>query len=187
MRDEWFVRGDIPMTKSEVRAAAISKLELEPGSVLYDIGAGTGSVSIEAAKMAPDSMIVAIERKTEAISLIRRNQEKFQTENVIVVEGEAPGALEHLPMPTHAFIGGSAGRLEAILDVLTEKNPDIRIVMSAIALETLSEILGWIGSRGREAEIVQIFVSRAKTAGKYHMMMGQNPVYLVSFGGNDDV
>lgn len=187
MRDEWFIRGDIPMTKSEVRAAAVSKLELTPGSIVYDIGAGTGSVSIEAAKMSPDSTVLAIERKPEAVSLIRQNKEKFQAENVVVVEGEAPEVLLDLQPPTHAFIGGTAGNLEAILDLLIEKNPNVRIVMSAIALETLSELLSWIGSHDKEAEIVQIQVSRAQTAGKYHMMMGQNPVYLVSFGGNTNV
>lgn len=186
MRDEWFIRGDIPMTKSEVRAAAISKLELSEDSVLYDIGAGTGSVSIEAARLFPKMKVFAVEKKPEAIELITRNKEKFRTENVSVVEGEAPEAFKALERPTHAFIGGTSGQMEAILERLLEKNQNVRVVMNVIALESLSGILAWLGSREKEAEIVQISVARAKEIGRYHMMTGLNPVYLISFGGDFD-
>ena len=186
MRDEWFIRGEIPMTKSEVRAAAVSKLELSADSVLYDIGAGTGSVSIEAARLFPKMKVFAVEKKPEAVRLILRNKEKFSTENVSVVEGEAPAVLKNLETPTHAFIGGTSGQMEAILDSLTEKNRNVRVVMSVIALESLSGILAWLGCRKIEAEIVQISVARAKEIGKYHMMTGLNPVCLISFGGDSD-
>ncbi|MBS5064304.1 MAG: precorrin-6Y C5,15-methyltransferase (decarboxylating) subunit CbiT [Hungatella hathewayi] len=190
MRDEWFIRGEVPMTKAEVRAVSISKLELRPDSVLYDIGAGTGSVSIEAASQLVDGHVYAVEQKLEAVELIEANIRKFGAEGIIkiegisVVTGTAPEALSGLPRPTHAFIGGSSGNLEGLLEVLLEKNPDIRIVINIIALETLTQTMTLLGKRGIEAEIVSMQVAKARTVGNYHLMQGQNPVYIVSFGGS---
>jgi precorrin-6Y C5,15-methyltransferase (decarboxylating) len=184
MRDELFIRGEVPMTKSEVRSISISKLELSKDSVLYDVGAGTGSVSIEAALSMAEGTVYAIEKKNEAIELIYKNIEKFSTSNVIVTEGEAPEALLNLPVPTHAFIGGTSGNMDSVLDLLLNKNPDIRIVINVIALESLQDVMDWLKKKQIEAEIVHVQISKAKTAGRYHMMMGNNPVYVVSFGGN---
>ena len=89
--------------------------------------------------------------------------------------------MEDLPVPTHAFIGGSAGNLGKIIDVLRAKNPDIRIVINTIALESISEVLGILKEREIDADIVQICASRSRTLGHYHMMTGQNPVYIISF------
>ena len=115
------------MTKSEVRAISLSRLELKPGAVLYDVGAGTGSVSIEAALSVPGCQVFAVERKPEAAELISRNREKFHAGNVTVVEGTAPEAFASLPIPTRAFLGGTAGRMGEILDRLLEKNPALRV------------------------------------------------------------
>lgn len=183
MRDEWFIRGKVPMTKSEVRAVSISKLELTKDAVLYDIGAGTGSVGIEAALSIPDGQVYAVEQKQEAIELILQNREKFRAENLTVIEGTAPDAMEELPMPTHAFIGGSSGQMEPIVDLLLWKNPDVRLVFTAIALETAGEILNILKQRKLEHEVVSVHVSKAVQAGNYHMMMGQNPIYVISAGG----
>lgn len=183
MRDEWFVRGEVPMTKAEVRAVSISKMELEPDSVLYDIGAGTGSVSIEAARQLFDGCVYAVEKNGEAVKLIQANMEKFGLTKVHVVQGMAPEVLAELPHPTHAFIGGSSGNMEQLFDILFEKNPKIRVVINIIALETLSQTMNLLNKRGIEAEIVSMQVSKARSVGNYHLMQGQNPVYIISFGG----
>lgn len=185
MRDEWFIRGKVPMTKSEVRAVSISKLELHPDSILYDIGAGTGSVAVEAAGFLPKGQVYAVEKKPEAVALIITNKEKFGADQINVIEGSAPDVLLGLPCPTHAFIGGSTGTMGEIIDILTEKNPRIRIVINIIALETLSQAMEALKIRGIDAEIVSMQTARAKKAGAYHLMEGQNPVYIISFGGQE--
>ncbi len=184
LEDEQFERDKVPMTKSEVRSISLSRLELRRDSVVYDVGAGTGSVSVEAALQAPEGMVYAIEKKPEAVALIDRNRKKFGAANLQVVEGMAPEALEDLPVPTHAFIGGSSGNLKAILELLLKKNPGIRIVINAIALETVSEALACVRKLPLErVDIASVSVGKARSVGSYHMMMGQNPVYVISCSG----
>lgn len=187
MRDEVFIRGAVPMTKSEVRAVSLSKLELRQDSILYDVGAGTGSVSIEAAFALSKGRVYAIEKKPEAIELIQVNKEKFSAENVTVIEGIAPHVLSDLEAPTHVFIGGTSGVMGEVLDTVLKKNPKARIVINVLALESIAEVLAWLKAHCVEAEMVQVQVSKGKTAGSYHMMMGQNPVYVISFGGEGGV
>lgn len=184
--DGEFLRGEVPMTKEEVRTISISKLHLKRDTVLYDVGAGTGSVAVEAALRADHGHVYAIERNETAAALIRENGEKFRTDNLTVVTGEAPEAFEELPAPDCVFIGGSKGRLREIIDKAVRKNPDVRIVMNIIALETLAEAVNCCKmlkeeSVIRDEEIVQVSVSRARHIGSYHMMNGQNPVFIVSF------
>ena len=179
--DEAFVRFDkIPMTKSEVRAVSISKLKLSNVSIVYDIGAGSGSVSIESAFYAHKGMVYAIEKNHNAVNLIEENKIKFGTPNVTVVEGSAPKAMEDLPIPTHAFIGGSSGNLKEIIKKLLDKNKYIKIVINAISLETLSEAIDCIKKFNLEnTEIVNLSVSKSKKIGNYNMMMGQNPIFII--------
>lgn len=183
MRDEWFIRGAVPMTKSEVRAISVAKLELFPGAVLYDIGAGTGSVSIEAAAGMANVTVYAVEKNPEAVGLLCLNREKFGADGMIIVEGEAPEALEGLETPTHAFLGGTSGKMAEILDLLLERSPQVRVVVNAITVETVGAVLEWTRGRGIEADMVQVQIARAKAAGRVHMMMGQNPVWVIAFGG----
>lgn len=179
--DEEFLREKVPMTKEEVRSISISKLQLSKESVIYDIGAGTGSISVECARMAVDGMVYAIEKKPEAGVLIQKNSEKLAGKNLQVIVGEAPEILENLPTPTHAFIGGSSGKLEEILLCLWEKNPGVRIVINAISLETIAEVTQLIKTYNfSQKEIVQVNIAKAKEIGSYQMMMGQNPVYVVT-------
>ncbi|WP_166432633.1 precorrin-6Y C5,15-methyltransferase (decarboxylating) subunit CbiT [Lacrimispora amygdalina] len=187
MRDELFIRGDVPMTKSEVRAVCISKLELDPDSILYDIGAGTGSVSVEASVYLTNGKVFAVEKKPEAQELIEANRKKFNADCITVVKGTAPDALSGLETATHVFLGGTSGNLEEVLDLVLRENPNVRVVANFIALESLTDMLLWLKKHSIEAEIVQMQVSRAKTAGSYHMMMGQNPVYIISFGGEGGI
>ncbi|MDO4268195.1 MAG: cobyrinate a,c-diamide synthase [Eubacteriales bacterium] len=183
MNDSCFIRGEIPMTKSEIRAVSLSKLELGPDSVIYDVGAGTGSVSVEAAVAAFRGHVYAFEQKEEGCRLIHENAAKFSLDNITVICGKAPEAMEPYPAPDAAFIGGSGGEIGRILDLLFEKNPNIRVVINAIALETLSEITDWFQKRKTEPDISCIQVSRAALRGKYHMMQGMNPVYVIAAGG----
>lgn len=178
--DEAFERGDVPMTKQEVRAAVLAKLAVRPGDILWDVGAGTGSVSVELALAAPRGRVYAVECRPEGCALIKANREKFRTRNLVLVEGLAPDALSDLPAPDAVFIGGSKGSLAAIVDAALDKNPDARICVSAIALETLSAAVAALTAKGRTVQVSQIAVSRAKAVGGLHLMMAQNPIYLIT-------
>ena len=181
IRDEEFIRGKAPMTKEEVRTVSLSKLRLTADSVCYDVGAGTGSLSIEMALRAHQGQVWAIEKKEDAVELIHRNKLKFAADNLEIVEGLAPEALKDLPTPTHAFIGGSSGNLKEIVKLLVEKNPQVRIVINCITLETVSEALETAKEFGfEENEIVQLSAARSKAIGRYHMMMGENPIYIIT-------
>ena len=191
MRDEEFLRDKVPMTKEEIRALSICKLHLKEDSVCYDIGSGTGSVAVEIAKRSGKIRVFAIEKKPLALELIQKNIEKFALPNIQVIAGEAPDCLkteERSEHPTHAFIGGSSGRLKEILDVLYEKNHAMRIVINCISLETIRELtLLETDSRITDLEIIQVQVSRAKTVGGYHLMQGENPIYICSFDFTGEV
>lgn len=178
--DEAFERGDVPMTKQEVRAAVLAKLAVRPEDILWDVGAGTGSVSVELALAAPRGRVYAVECRPEGCALIKANREKFRTRNLVLVEGLAPAVLSDLPAPDAVFIGGSKGSLAAIVDAALDKNPDARICVSAIALETLSAAVAALTAKGRTVQVSQIAVSRAKAVGGLHLMMAQNPIYLIT-------
>lgn len=178
--DEDFIRGEVPMTKEEVRAVTLAKLAVEPGDIVYDIGAGTGSVAIEMARCAFDGLVYAIERKADAIELIKENHKKLGAYNVIVVPGEAPEKLSGLPTPDKAFIGGSRGNMKEIVSLLLEKNPNIRLAANAITLETLNEAVTTFESHGLKTDIVCINVAASNKVGGYHMMNASNPVYIIT-------
>lgn len=180
--DEKFIRDRVPMTKAEVREVSICKLQVQEDSVVYDIGSGTGSVAVEIAALSDDIQVYAIERKKEAVSLIQKNKEKFALENINIVEMEAPEGLMNLPPATHAFIGGSSGRLKEILETLRLINQGMRIVINAVSMETICEIKEIVSVyQVNEMEIVQLQVSRAKEAGNYHLMQAENPVWICAF------
>lgn len=183
MRDEWFIRGEIPMTKSEVRAVSVSRLELQTNSIVYDIGAGTGSVSVEAALKVPEGHVYAFEQKEEGCALIRANAEKAGLTNLTVVPGKAPESLAGYPAPDRVFLGGSSGNMEEILDLVTELNPAVQLVINVIALESLNQAMAWFQKKGWEPEVVCMQVSRAAKRGPYHMMQAQNPIYILAAQG----
>lgn len=185
MRDESFIRGNIPMTKSEVRAVSLSKMELRRSDIVYDIGAGTGSVSVEAALAALDGHVYAFEQKEEGCRLIRQNGGKFGVKNLTVIPGKVPDTLKaktenRLPAPDCVFIGGTGGNLDEILDLLLRENPGLRIVLNVIALETLAQITEYIKRERLDAEFVSIQVARGEMLGRYHLMKSMNPVYVIT-------
>lgn len=183
MRDEWFIRGEIPMTKSEVRAVSVSRLELQTNSIVYDIGAGTGSVSVEVALKVPKGHVYAFEQKEEGCALIQANAEKAGLTNLTVVPGKAPESLAGYPAPDRVFLGGSSGNMEEILDLVTELNPAVQLVINVIALESLNQAMAWFQKKGWEPEVVCMQVSRAAKRGPYHMMQAQNPIYILAAQG----
>ena len=175
--DEAFDRDDTPMTKSEVRAVSLAKLALTRDAVVYDVGSGSGSVTVEAARLASRGCVYAVEMKPQAAALTRQNVKKFHLENVRVIEGKAPEALEALPAPTHAFIGGSAGNMGDIVRCLLAKNPRVRIAANAVTLESVAE-LSDIARRFDHSDIAEIAVSKPRQLGRYRLMTAQNPVYV---------
>ncbi len=182
--DDNIIRGQVPMTKEEIRALSIAKLHLTKNATLYDIGAGTGSISIEASLLSPSIEVYAIEKKREAVKLLEENRQKFAVSNMHIVEKAAPKAFENLPVPTHAFIGGSSGCLEEIIETLIALNKEIRIVVNCVTLETLTKVLNMADNNTIQIlEIVQVNVCRYKKVGKYHMADAVNPVYIIVIKG----
>ena len=177
LADEAFERGEVPMTKSEIRSVSLSKLRLTQGAIAYDVGSGSGSVSVEMALLAREGRVYAVEMKPEALDLTAKNAARYGLTNLETVAGRAPEAFRTLPAPTHAFIGGSAGGMKEIVDGLLAKNPAVRIVANAVTLETASELTA-LSRRFEYRDIVQVAVSRAREVGPYSMMMAQNPVYI---------
>lgn len=185
--DGEFLRGKAPMTKEEVRTVSLSKLRLSEDSVCYGVGAGTGSVSVEMALRAWMGQVYAIEKKEDALALLKENKKKFAVDNLAIIPGVAPEAMTELPAPTHAFIGGSSGNMQDIINLLLEKNPKVRIVINCITLETVTEAMNAIRDFGLEdVDIVQLAAARSKSIGRYHMMMGENPIYIISCSGRGE-
>lgn len=181
-KDGEFIRDKVPMTKEEVREVSICKLKLYEGAVVYDIGSGTGSVAAEIAGLSDEIKVFAVEYKEEAVSLIAQNKEKFGLDNIEIVSGKAPDGLEELPVPTHAFIGGSSGQMKEILSALYQKNSQMRVVINAISMETICEMKEVLSAFPIQNEdVVQIQASRAKRVGTYHLMQAENPVWICSF------
>lgn len=184
--DREFIRDKVPMTKEEVRSVSLSKLHLKEDSVCWDVGAGTGSVSVEMALRVPYGKVYAIEKKEAAVELLKKNKRKFAADNLTILEGTAPEVLKSLEAPTHAFIGGTSGNMKEILKCVLEKNSKARIVINCIALESISEALNCLKELPvTDTEVVQLCASRAKEIGAYHLMMGENPIYILSCTGTE--
>lgn len=182
--DELFIRGDVPMTKQEVRAVALAKLRLTATDTVWDVGAGTGSVSIEAALVARAGSVWAVERNAAGVRLIRENADAFGCGNVHAVPGVAPEALAILPVPDAVFVGGSAGELPSIVEAALEKNSQVRLCVPCVTVETLTEACALLsGSRFKGFEACQVSAARAEAVGSHHLMKAQNPVFLVSARG----
>ncbi len=181
--DEAFIRGKVPMTKQEIRVLTMVKARIAPTDVVWDVGAGTGSMSIEAAHLAPQGHVYAIERNSEGVSLIEKNKEKFGVGNLTVIEGDAPDALKDLPDCNAAIIGGSGSRLPEILDEISSRlKTGGRVVMNCITVQTLAAALSYM--RGHESdfsyEAIQMQINRLQAVGAYDMAKAINPIYIVT-------
>lgn len=167
------------ITKDEVRAATLHKLRLPRTGVLWDIGAGSGSVSIETAGMCPGLMVIAIEKDGARAENILANISKFNVQNVEVVKGEAPDVLKDLPAPHRVFIGGSSGTVRALIDVVNERMSTGIVVINAATIDTLNEAVKSLEKNKFDIEISEVSVSRSKMiSGKRHMN-ALNPVFII--------
>ncbi len=178
--DDAFVRVDgVPMTKRMVRAAVLAQLQPSASATVWDIGAGTGGMSIELAHACRAGRVWAVEGDEEACRAIRDNRARFCAWNLELVEGWAPDALEGLPTPDIVFIGGSKGTIDEIVEAALAANPNVRIAVTAIALETLSAAVHALESRGMAARVMQVQVSETRGASGLHLLFGQNPTFIV--------
>lgn len=178
--DHEFIRGKSPMTKEAVRTLSISWLNIKPQDAIVDIGAGTGSVSIEMARVAFEGMVLAIEKEDYAVDLIRQNIVKFGAYNVKVIEAQAPEGMDKLSKINKAFIGGSCGNLNAIIEVLTKKSEVTKIVVNAITLKTLNQAIQSLKEYGFTTKIVCVNIAKAESIGEHTMMKAENPIYIIS-------
>ena len=182
LANEAFIRDIVPMTKEEVREISLCKLHLTEDSILYDIGSGTGSVTVEAAGLSDSVFVYAIERKEEAGVLTEQNRSRFHLDNVEIIRGKAPEALAGLKPATHAFIGGSGGNLKEIIDSLYRINPNMRVVMNAVSIETIGEIkeilkLPYVAN----PDVVLAQFSHGRNVTDYTLMSADNPVWICAF------
>lgn len=183
--DSAFLRGDVPLSKQPIRAAALAQMGVQPEDIIWDVGAGTGGISVELALAANEGTVYSIERNPDACQLIARNREKFCAWNLELVEGEAPDALEALPVPDKVFIGGSGGEFRAILETVLEKNPEALVCADAIAMETLTEAWNSMKDLGLEPSVLQIAAASTRAAGKLHLLLSNNPAFLILGNQND--
>lgn len=178
--DDYFVRSEVPMTKREIRASVLSRMAVSKNSCIYDIGAGTGSVSVELALHAPYGTVYAVERTEEGCGLIGKNAEKFGLNNIEIIHGNAADVIDNLPVPDEVFIGGSGGEEEYIFNSILKKNPYVHVVVTAVTLETLQNTISLMEKNDMSVvDIVQIAVTQLKKRGGYHMMSANNPVFII--------
>ena len=181
LNDDLFMRSKVPMTKQEVRAVSLSKLMPKVTDTIYDIGAGTGSCSIELALQAKMGHVWAFERNPLALELLEQNKALFAVTNLDIIAGEASEQIIDMPAPDCVFIGGSGGNLCRMLDIIYIKNAECRVVINAITVETLIEVVEYYKTHSEyELEIVNVFAARGKKLGAYNLMMAQNPVYVMT-------
>jgi len=167
------------ITKDEVRAVTIHKLRLPQKGVFWDIGAGSGSVSIEAARLYPELKVFTLEKNEEQIDHIKENKGRFNAANIEIIKGEAPEVLKSLALPDRVFIGGSGERLKEIMDYVIKTKAKL-IVVNAATIETMNDAVQCFEEHGFNIAISEISVSRAKTiAGKRHMS-ALNPIFIIT-------
>ena len=180
--DELFIRGDIPMTKQEARSLTLAKLKLKDNLIIWDVGAGTGSISVETALQCKNGKVFAIERNVEALELIKQNAERFGVSNIEIIPEAAPEALYELPAPDRVIVGGAGEQLIEVLDYTNKVlAPGGIIVTNGITIETVSETLEWLEKNNyTDIDAVCISASRMKKMGNRHAFLATNPIYIVS-------
>lgn len=180
--DEKFIRGKIPMTKREIRILTLVNAQIGANDIVVDIGAGTGSISVEAAKIADKGHVYAVEKKIEGVKLIEQNAEKFAVKNLTIINAQAPDGLSKISQIDVAIIGGSSGLLEEILAAINNKiKIGGRIVFNCITIQNLAKALGWLKCHKEyKYDAVQVQINRLKNLGHYDMPEALNPVHIVT-------
>lgn len=177
--DEEFIRGEVPMTKAEVRGTIVNGLDLGKDSICWDIGSGTGSVAVEMAMRCTDGTVYAVDDNAEACRLIKENSIRFRCDNISTVCGKAMDVIGDLPVPDSVFIGGSKGQLSGIIESAVSKNPSIKLTVSAVSLETVNEAIANFDKLGLECDVTQIAVTRTKRIGGHTMLSAENPIFII--------
>lgn len=178
--DEEFLRGKVPMTKAEIRVQVLAKAQISKYNNVVDIGAGTGSISIEAAGLASEGIVYAIEHNPEAQELIRVNQHKFGVSNLRLIPGAAPDVFPELPPVDVCIIGGSSGRLSEILKTVPLVEGG-RIVITAVTIETVAQGLKLLKENNyQDIDTVSIQAVRWKAVQTLHMAQALNPIFIIS-------
>ncbi len=169
------------ITKTEIRAVVLAKLQLRPGQVLWDVGAGCGSVGLEASLLLPGGRVLAIEQQPERVRQIRANQQRFGVGNLEVICGVAPDCLNTLPAPDRVFVGGGGRRLSDILAaVLPRLKPHGRLVLTATLLASLQAASDDLQAAGWEVEVCQVQVSRSRPLAASLYFQALNPVWIIT-------
>lgn len=177
--DEEFIRGKVPMTKAEIRAMIMVKAQIKPEDTVVDIGAGTGSITIEAALCANKGTVYAIEMNPEGIDLIKQNAEKFRCQNIRTILGSAPVAMDELPLVDVVIIGGSGGNMHEILNRTTELlKPGGRIILTSVTAETTGEVVKEFKGRPFTFEGFQMQINRLRKLGRYHLFNPISPIFI---------
>jgi len=180
--DETYVHKRGQITKAEIRAISLARLAPRPGDIVWDIGAGSGSVGLEAAALCqPSGAVYAVERRPEQQACIRENVQRFGGTNLHLVDGEAPGVLVALPDPDAVFVGGTGGHLEPVLELsLLRLRPAGRLVLNLATLQSLHTVSAFLGNRGVPYDMAQISVARGVSLGEATRLAPLNPVFIVS-------
>ncbi len=179
LREEEVERAGYPVTKDEVRAVVVHKLRCREGDVVWDVGAGCGTVSCEVAALSPSVSVFAVEKNEERFRLLKKNVRRRGVFNVRCVLGEAPEALKELPRPNRVFVGGSGGRLKEIAREVASAMKEGILVIAATTVETLSEATEVLKEVGLFKEVVSVQVSRSRSLGGRTHLRAENPVFLV--------
>ena len=181
--DDFFERSEnVPITKEEVRVIQISKARLCPGYTVYDIGCGSGSISIEAAIQVESGRVIAIDYDTNAIELTKKNIEKFGLTNISVIFGNAKEKISELDLADAIFVGGTGGDTEEIVNLCQDKlKSGGRIVIGIILIETLYSVLQVLEKLQFDSvDITQVTISKSRKTSKGTMMLARNPVTIIS-------
>ncbi len=179
--DDEFLTSKKLITKQEVRAVTLAKLQLQDDLVLWDIGAGSCSVSIEASNLMPNGRIFAVERNQQCIGFINENLKKFCARNIKLIEAFAPDGLDVLPDPDRVFIGGAGGKLDEIIDMVSLRlKPEGVVVINAVTLDTLTRAVEFLEDHGFTVEATCVNIAKTRNLTEYKMFEAQNPVYVIS-------
>ncbi len=187
IKDDELIRGKVPMTKSEIRTLSIIKMKISENDVIWDIGAGTGSISLEIAVNFPKTKIFSIEKNLQGIDLIKENMQKFARTNIIPIEGSAPEVFSKLEAPNKVIIGGSGGNLEEILEYLWALKTVKTIVLNAVTLNTAFIGNKFFSDKNASFEGIQINITNIEMIKNYQMLKAQNPIFIISANKQEEI
>ena len=186
MGEDAFVHENGLITKSEIRTVALSKLALKPGQTLWDLGAGSGAVGIEASVLLGSGRIAAVEQKAERVDQIRANAKRWGVYNLDVIQSRLPDGLDTLPLPDRIFIGGGGRRLASIISTAAGYLASAGImVVNTILLSSLSTAIDTLETGGLTVEVVQVQINRSKAMPWSQRLESQDPVWIIAGAKNE--